>query len=173
MGDGNAEGPQEDPTPSRVETENNSAYAETEKELSLGPEANKGQDKIRDAAISQEAHRDAADLVARNEAYIQHALETAQDNAKIKASGGRRFIPEKDESQVLRETLARERKAASSVTFGLIIASILVLIGLIAGGVYYFSSRNNGNNSASGGAVPGVVAEMSAPANHAAVSDPE
>ncbi len=165
MSDGYAEGPQEDPALPIGQAERASANFEAVAERSQPLEACKVQEKLREAAITQAAQRDVADLVNRNDAYIQQALETAQSNAKLRANQARMFTPEWDESNVLREHLLRERKSASSVTFGLVIASILVLIGLIAGGVYYFSSQNNGNNNSAGGVTPGVVAEGKAPVN--------
>lgn len=120
------------------------------------------QDEIAgDAAVSRAAHRDVAELVARNEAYNRHMLETAQKNAKIAAEKAKFPF---GESSMLHEELAAERKTPSSVTFGLAIVSLLVLIGLIAGGLWYFSAHNSANSTAVGitsGVTPGIISSPS------------
>jgi len=130
-------------------------------------------DTARDVAISQAAHRDAAELVARNAAYIRDATERAQLNAKLRADQERAAasVPAQ-RSSILRARLLSERKAASKATFGLIIAAVLLIIGCIAGGIYYFSSQGSAANSASVGATPGVLASTNLPANSSDVSGP-
>ena len=130
-------------------------------------------EKARDVAASQAAHRDVAELVARNDAYIRHAVEQAMSNAK-KRDEQARFTPKgyKQENRLLREELLAERKTASNGAFGLMLVSILVLVGLIAGGIWYFSSRNNANTPAASGVTPGVVSTLASTAKSTDVSAP-
>lgn len=131
-------------------------------------------DTVLNTAISQSAQRDAADLVARNEAYIRHATEMALLNVKARADQARFATSEPAaESRALRASLLRERKAASNATFGLIIASILLVIGFIAGAVFFFSSQNSANTSASAGVTPGILASTTLPTKSSDVSAPE
>jgi len=131
-------------------------------------------DTALNTAITQAAQRDAADLVARNKAYIRHATEMALLNARARGEQTRfDALEPAEESRVLRARLLRERKAASNATFGLTIASVLLVIGFIAGGVYFFSSQNSGSTSASTGATPGILASTTLPAKSSDVSAPE
>ena len=125
-------------------------------------------------AISQAAQRDAADLVARNTAYIRHATEMALLSAQARADQARLDTSKpSEERRALRASLLRERKAASNATFGLIIAFVLLLIGSIAGGVYFFSTQNNTINTASAAVTPGVVTSTTSPARSSDVTAPE
>jgi len=131
-------------------------------------------DTAPNTAISQAAQRDAADLVARNEAYIRHATEMAMLNAKARGEQTRfDALEPAEESRALRAQLLRERKAASNATFGLTIASVLMVIGFIAGGVYFFSSQNSSGASASTGVTPGILASTTLPTKSSDVSAPE
>ena len=82
------------------------------------------------------------------------ALTTAQDN-------------------MLREKLAAERKAVSNANFGLGMVSLLLLVGLIAGGVWYFSVRNTANPVGTAAMNSGVVAVSTSSAKSSDVSAPE
>ncbi|MCW3053874.1 MAG: hypothetical protein JWN14_3044 [Chthonomonadales bacterium] len=125
-------------------------------------------------AITQAAQRDAADLVARNEAYIRHATEMALLNAKARGDQTRfDALEPAEESRVLRARLLKERKAASNATFGLTVASVLLVIGFIAGGIYFFSSQNSSGTSASTGVTPGILASTTLPTKSSDVSAPE
>lgn len=76
------------------------------------------------------------------------------------------------ESSVLRENLLAERKAASTANFGLGVVSILLLVGLIAGGVWYFSSQNTVNMVASAGGMSGIAAASTSTTKSSDVSPP-
>jgi hypothetical protein len=97
-----------------------------------------------DSAVSRAAHRDVAELVARNEAYSKSQAEIVATNRANYAVL---------EARSLRANLLAERKRASNANFGLGIVSVLLLAALIAGGVWYFSSQNNANTAASAGVV--------------------
>lgn len=130
-------------------------------------------EKAQNVAVSQAAHKDVAELVARNDAYIRHALEQAMTNAKKRADQERfDATGYAEENSLLREKLLAERKAASNGSFGLMLVSILVVVGLIAGGIWYFSSRNNANNPVASGVAPGVVATTTSTAKSTDVSAP-
>jgi hypothetical protein len=160
MSDGSTENRQDDTVLRMAQAEDDLARAKA--------------DTVLDTAVSQAAHRDAADLVARNAAYIRHTTETALLNAKIREEQERAdALKFSEEGGFLRRKLVSERKAASNATFGLGIVSVLLVIGSIAGGVYYFSSQNGAGNSASGAGTPGVVASVTPSSKSSDVSAPE
>jgi len=155
MSDGSIGGQRDDPALQTAQAESEIARAEADVQSGGQQKAEKVRDTVLDGAVSQAAHKDAAELVMRNEAYFKHQLEVATDNAKIRAGQARPGVSGSSaEGSVLRAHLASERKVASKVTFGLVIAFILVAIGLVAGGIYYFSSQNSAGIGASTGAAP-------------------
>jgi len=160
MSDGSNEGRKNDPEVRPAQAADNSIRTQTDTALNT--------------AITQAAQRDAADLVARNEAYIRHATEMALLNAKARGDQARFDVLEPaEESRALRARLLRERKAASNATFGLTVASVLMVIGFIAGGVYFFSSQNSSATSATTGVSPGILASTALSAKSSDVSAPE
>jgi len=160
MTDGSNEGRKNDPEVRPAQAADDSIRTQTDTALNT--------------AITQAAQRDAADLVARNEAYIRHATEMALLNAKARGDQTRfDALEPAEESRILRARLLKERKAASNATFGLTVASVLMIIGFIAGGVYFFSSQNSSGANASTGVTPGILASTVLPARSSDVSAPE
>ena len=162
MSDSSDNRPSEDPALRATQTERASGPGMSDAEAHQGRKTAATRDTVSDRSVSESAHRDVADLVARNEAYHKHALEIALLNAK-KAAGKRPFGLSEDfaENSVLRDDLVTERKSPSSAKFGFIIASVLVVVGLIVGSIWYFSAQNSASNSASTGVTPGMVAAAS------------
>jgi hypothetical protein len=145
-----------------AQVERDLARVSAEAEASRRQEAEAVRDTAIDLAAQQAAHRDVAELVARNEAYIRQETEKAALNAQIRANQATVAAAEvAAERNILRRSLVAERKSASNATFGLAMLAFLVLVGLIAGGIWYFSQNNTSSTAAAGGA-PGVVASTSA-----------
>ncbi len=122
-------------------------------------EAEEVRDVALDVAATQAAHREVAELAARAEAYNRQQAELAATNARMAANQAQ-FVAAQTatESSVLRENLAEERKSASNANFGLMMLSILLLLGLIGVGAWYFSTQNSANNTAATGAMTASTA---------------
>lgn len=170
MSDGNTDSNKDDTVLHAAKVEPDSGYKAADPAEQSSQEA----EAARAAAVSRAAHRDVAELVARNDAYIRHATEQALINVKKRADQAR-FNPSRptEEKSLLRERLVGERKSASNATFGLVMITVLIVVGLIAGGIWYFSSQNSANSLPTSGVAPGVVTMAATTAKSTDVSAPD
>ena len=149
MSEGSIEGPQEDPelqvTPiQRRPVKRKTDTTAVDDESKRQQEAEKEREATLAAEAAQANHREIADLVERNQAYIQHAVEMAKINAKKREERDRIAIPVDGDGKP-RDPAVMDRKATAKVTMALIIAFVLLVIVLIIAGLYIFVVQSSPN----------------------------